>query len=169
MSTRSPYRVDQLCFLLRREPTVRTTRNLERRSSPSLSKTSKTNLLPLFALLHVFCFQKWRRRLFSFCLILIKHFHNSQCVPFVLIFNTWHYLGNSSHPLTNHATCVIWVHVVGDFCHITYISRAFLRHPTLGALKNVKFQLSQNSTKFDVVARFREMILTVKSVSSSKI
>ena len=40
---------------------------------------------------------------------------------------------------------------------------------TPGASKNVKFQLSRNSTKFDVVARFRETIPTVKSVSSSEI
>ena len=33
----------------------------------------------------------------------------------------------------------------------------------------MKFRLSQNSTKFDMVARFRETIPTVKSVSSSKI
>ena len=39
----------------------------------------------------------------------------------------------------------------------------------LGALKNVKFRLSRNPTKFDVVARFREMIPTVKSVSLSEI
>ena len=39
----------------------------------------------------------------------------------------------------------------------------------LRASKNVKFRLSRNSTKFDVVARFRETIPTVKSVSSSKI
>ena len=31
-----------------------------------------------------------------------------------------------------------------------------LLYPTPDALKNVKFRLSQNSTKFDVVARFRE-------------
>ena len=35
--------------------------------------------------------------------------------------------------------------------------------------KTCKFRLSRNSTKFDVVARFREMIPTVKFVSSSKI
>ena len=35
--------------------------------------------------------------------------------------------------------------------------------------KMCKFRLSQNSTKFDVVARFRKTIPTVKSVSSSKI
>ena len=40
---------------------------------------------------------------------------------------------------------------------------------TFGALKNVKFRLSQNSMKFDVIARFRETIPTVKPVSSSEI
>ena len=39
----------------------------------------------------------------------------------------------------------------------------------LRASKNVKFQLSQNSTKLDMVARFRETIPTVKFVSSSEI
>ena len=40
--------------------------------------------------------------------------------------------------------------------------------PVLRSLpqKMCKFQLSQNSTKFDVVARFCETIPTVKSVSS---
>ena len=40
---------------------------------------------------------------------------------------------------------------------------------TLGASKNVKFRLSRNSTKFDVVARFCETIPIVKFVSSSEI
>ena len=39
----------------------------------------------------------------------------------------------------------------------------------LGASKNVKFLLSRNSTKFNVVARFRETIPIVKSVSSSEL
>ena len=42
-------------------------------------------------------------------------------------------------------------------------------HITLDASKNVKFRLSRNSTKFNVVARFRETIPTVKSVLSSEI
>ena len=41
--------------------------------------------------------------------------------------------------------------------------------PLFGALKNGEFQLFLNSTKFNVVIRFREMIPTVKSVSSSEI
>ena len=39
----------------------------------------------------------------------------------------------------------------------------------LDALKNVKFRLSRNSTKFDAVARFCETIPMVKSILSSKI
>ena len=35
--------------------------------------------------------------------------------------------------------------------------------------KTCKFRRFRNSTKFDVVARFREKILTLKSVSSSKV
>ena len=43
--------------------------------------------------------------------------------------------------------------------------------PTLRSLprKTCKFRLYQNSMKLDVVARFRETIPTVKSVSSSEI
>ena len=40
---------------------------------------------------------------------------------------------------------------------------------TLGTSKNVKFLLSRNSTKFDVVVRFCETISIVKSVLSSVI
>ena len=39
---------------------------------------------------------------------------------------------------------------------------------TLGASKNVKFQLSRNSMKFDAVAKFHKTISTVKSVLSSE-
>ena len=35
-------------------------------------------------------------------------------------------------------------------------------YPTPGILKNVKFQLSRNPTKFDVITRFRETNSTVK-------
>ena len=43
--------------------------------------------------------------------------------------------------------------------------------PSLLSLPRItcKFQLSRNSTKFDVIARFREMISTAKSVSSLEI
>ena len=37
---------------------------------------------------------------------------------------------------------------------------------TFGASESVKFRMSWNSTKFDVVARFRETISMVKSVLS---
>ena len=46
-----------------------------------------------------------------------------------------------------------------------------VKFPALRSLprKTCKLRLSQNSTKFDVVARFCETIPTVKSVSSSEI
>ena len=40
---------------------------------------------------------------------------------------------------------------------------------TLSALKNVKFRLSRNSMKFDVIARFRETFPTTKPILSSEI
>ena len=40
---------------------------------------------------------------------------------------------------------------------------------TPSASKSVKFRLSWNSTKFDVIARFRKTISTMESVSSTKI
>ena len=49
------------------------------------------------------------------------------------------------------------------------VTKPVLQYPTLGASKNMKFRLSRNSTKFDVIARFRETIPTVKSVSSFEI
>ena len=45
----------------------------------------------------------------------------------------------------------------------------FTRYLTSGASKDVKFQLSRNSTKFDMVAKFCKTIPTVKSVLSSEI
>ena len=42
-------------------------------------------------------------------------------------------------------------------------------HRTSDASKNVKFRLSRNSTKFDVVTRFRQTNSTMKSISSSEI
>ena len=44
-----------------------------------------------------------------------------------------------------------------------------MSRPTLVSSITCKFRLSWNSTKFDMVARFRETIPMVKSVSSSEI
>ena len=77
--------------------------------------------------------------------------------------------------VTINVTCVTWIHVLGVHCHITdlsyhvYFSQAVIQHLTPGVSKDVKFRLSRNSTKFDVVARFHETIPMVKSVSSSEI
>ena len=137
VSTCSPSHVDRLYFLLRREPTVRTAENLERKSFLSLSK----NLISTPTVYFLFSLEK---RTICFCLYSIKLFINSFHVPFVLIFDTWLNPSYPSHPLSTHATCVTWVHVVGDFFHITCLSRVVLRHPTLGASKNVKLRLSRN-------------------------
>ena len=62
-------------------------------------------------------------------------------------------------------TCYKIVRVYFGVLHNTcQVSRT-----TLGASKNVKFQLFRNSMKFDMVARFLEMISMVKSVLSSEI
>ena len=57
-----------------------------------------------------------------------------------------------------------------DTWHIVSHSKC-VKCPALRPLfqKTCKFRLSQNSTKLDMVARFRETISTVKSVSSFKI
>ena len=70
------------------------------------------------------------------------------------------------HHLSTHVRCVTCVHVIGGFCHLTF---RFTAPDTRCLQKTCKFRLSRNSTKFDVLARFHEMIPTVKSVSSSEI
>ena len=57
-----------------------------------------------------------------------------------------------------------------DTCHTVSHSKC-AKCLTLRSLprKTCKFRLSRNLTKFDVVARFRETIPTVKSVSSFEI
>ena len=125
MPTRSPCRVEQLYFLLRRKPKVRTAENLEKRCSLSLSKTQNAQPLPFLSYCP-FCLQKWRRQHYScFCLIIIKLFKNSHHVPFFHYFDTWHNLGHPFHPLSNLETCVTRLHGVGDFCCITCLSNLF--------------------------------------------
>ena len=53
-------------------------------------------------------------------------------------------------------------------CHVAspYIAMC---HPTPHASKNVKSRPPRNQTKFDVVTKFREIISTEKSVSSSEV
>ena len=60
------------------------------------------------------------------------------------------------------------------FCpgHVAYLEQLVkyqVSRTPLRVSKNMKFRLSRNSTKFDMVARFRETIPTAKSVSSSEI
>ena len=61
-------------------------------------------------------------------------------------------------------------HYAPDMLH-TMSHLKCVKCPVLRSLpqKTCKFRLSRNLTKFDVVARFRETIPTVKSVLSSEI
>ena len=131
MSTRSPHPLDRLYFLLCREPTVRTARNLERMSSLSLSKITNQQPTTRFSSSCTFFSLFVLRRQLFICLIISLTFHLIPNVSIFLIFDTRHNLGHPSHPLSTHATCVTWVHVVGDFCHITCLSNPFYstRHP----------------------------------------
>ena len=54
---------------------------------------------------------------------------------------------------------------------VRHVSSTWLAicHPTPVTSKYVKFRLSRNPMKFNKVARFRETIPTVESVSSSEI
>ena len=122
MSTRSPYRVEQLCFLLIREPTVRFARILERRCflfkknhkiQPTVSRPSHC---PFFLV-----FLKEEDHYSHFCLF--PHFffsQNSQCVPYLGFLTLDTMSAIHFHPLSTHATYVTRVHVICDFCHITY-------------------------------------------------
>ena len=53
--------------------------------------------------------------------------------------------------------------------NVSHSNKLQVSFVTLGALKNVKFRLTRNLTKFNHVARFGETILMVKFNSSSKI
>ena len=142
MSTRSPHRVNQLCFLLRREPTVRTIGNLERRHTLSLSlKLTNPSHCHFWSSFCTFSPFGEDDNYLAFCLFLIKLSNNLIYVLKSWIFDTWHNLSHPSHPLSTHATCVTWVHVVGEFCHITCLSNLFYgtRHPVHRKMLNSNY------------------------------
>ena len=66
------------------------------------------------------------------------------------------------------ASSHIWLIVSQPHIQVHHMALAMC-HPTPYALKNVQFRLSRNSMKFNKVARFRETIPTMKTVSSSEI
>ena len=85
--------------------------------------------------------------LFDFSFYFIYLFFLVLSFPLFPPLDTWLNVSHSHKCTTCHAMC----------------------HSTPDASKNVKFQLSRNPMKFDVLTRFCEMNSTVKSVSSSKI
>ena len=126
MPTRSPRRVKQLCFLLCRELTVRSTGILERRCSLSLSLKNKNPKLIASSSTLPFLSQKVEKMtLFQFCPIIIKHSHNSLRVPSLGFLTLGTISAIHFHHLSSLVTCVKRVHVIGDFCHITCLSNSF--------------------------------------------
>ena len=124
MPTRSPRRVEQLYFLLRREPTVRSTENLERRHSLSLKIKSHAHCIPS-QLLPIFCsfpFEKTTIHVLSYS---INNSFNSHHVPSSRFLALCNIYAVHFHHLSTHTTCVIWVYVVGDFFHITCLLNPF--------------------------------------------
>ena len=87
--THCPRRVERLSFLLRRNSTVRLTRNLEKSCSLSLSlkilRSQKPNFLHLFSFSFTFCLFDLRRSLFMSCLI-NQQFPKLQFCPFFPLF-----------------------------------------------------------------------------------
>ena len=110
-----------------------------------------------------------RRKLPPHCLmpfvwpLFFLHFSLISYSLFMASYNMW--LNKESHLQVNHMALPS-VTLLG--CHVAspnYIMCYLTPH----ALKNMKSRLPRNSMKFDVVARFREMIPTMKSISSSEI
>ena len=138
--------------------------------SLSLKKITKPKLLPHVFPLHVLVSSNvGDDHYFSFVLIIIYKFQNSSYVPSFHYFDfstQWHHAMCSRGPhLELNLTEPVfdtWHHVCYSKCIKCPTRRSFPR-------KTCKFRLSWNSTKIDVVARFRKKIPTVKSVSSSEI
>ena len=124
MPTCSPRRIEQLCFLLRREPTVRMAENLERRCSLSLKKIKNPSYCVFFALCTFFAFHL-RRQLFKFVLLSLTILIIPIMSPFFTILTLGTIYVIHFHHLSSLATCVTRVYVVGDFCYITCLSNPF--------------------------------------------
>ena len=88
-----------------------------------------------------------------------------------LLWSMWHIDTCSKWNSPHHMALMPCVLL--PWCHVAVPGHAMwhhpMCHPTVGTSKNVKFRLSRNSTKFDLVNRFRETNSIVKSVSSSEI
>ena len=122
----------------------------------SLSLSSRSPSLPFFAFLKMtfspyFLLFSFPFLFFIFIFIFIFSyfllFFLVLSFPLFLPLDTWLNVSHS-HKCTT--------------CHAIY-------HPTPDALKNIKFLLSRNPTKFDGITRFCEKNSTVNSVSSSEI
>ena len=129
MPTRSPRRVEQLSFLLRREPTVRSTGILERRCSLSLSLSKNLKFQPLHPLPFAARFGSQIMEKIITVHIFVSYSLNFHLISSMSLRLGFFTLGTISaihfHHLSTLATCVTRVHVIGDFGHITCLSNPF--------------------------------------------
>ena len=101
--------------------------------------------------------------------------------PFFLIFflllpNSFYDIITTWLNMSHGIISPMWLNVSHSFmpsvihlnCHVASSNLAMC-HPIPHASKNVESRPPRNSTKFDVVAKFRETISTEKSISSSEI
>ena len=151
--TRSPYRVDQLCFLPRRVLTAGKFEILRRTTGLFLffpvSRTAQIFFFPItFSLLltlptRLLDFLQMRGSFLSlyYSSCHVSHFPWSMCHMDTC--SRW----NSSHHMAL-MPCVLlpWFHVVASGHAMWHHPMC---HPTPGVSKNVKFRQSRNSTKFD--------------------
>ena len=159
---RSPRRVDELSFLVRRIPTIKTL-CIEERSEEnknkikfSLSRSLSLGQLPFAFAIFVFYH-------FYFIIIILIWIHSSyyfirvRFYPENFYFFSIHFILNELSP-SHFMTSEIFVKISSLKSLATY-------HP-----KNRKiFQRSQNLTKLFWITRFRETNSTAQSVSSSEI
>ena len=96
--------------------------------------------------------------------------HMASCEPWNFFSHTWLIVSHGIH-VTHVAQCEPFIFMPSVTLLRCHVASPYLAmcHPTPHASKNVKSRPPQNSTKFDVVAKFRETISIEKSVSSSEI
>ena len=182
VSTRRSYCVHQLSYSDRRTSIARKPRNLSF-SFPSFSffflfplsvheLLSSTNSISFFVLSCFFDFLFFFSFLLSFfSSYFSSHFSLGISPPIRSIIDHMGQRRKLPPHCLAHTICVVHtfpsIFLISEFFHFPLIHA--MCHSTTYTSNNVKFRLSQSSTKFNVVTRFRKTIPTVKFVSSSKI
>ena len=166
-STRCSLRVEQLSFLARRISTVGSPGILERSLSLSLSLKTQKWLLHLF--LYFFPtfwsqFLSCRRRYYA-CFVLLS-FKTISIIPSMSPSLDFRHLA-LSRPSISIISLLMPLMAHEYMLYVIFVtSNIVLRHQKRDASKNMQIP---TISEFDVLARFRDTIPTVKSVSSSEI